>query len=125
RARVPTPLPRVCRMKSARWGHRALSSRSIQDGPCGCIRSCHTFVGPSILPNARPAEMTTPFISLIGASFRLVDRLVFKNTSLEFKRDQHWAVVGPNGSGKSLFGDALRGRLPVVQGELRYYFKPP
>jgi molybdate transport system ATP-binding protein len=69
--------------------------------------------------------MTAPFLSLTNATFRLGDRLVFENTSLAFRRGQHWAVVGPNGSGKSLFGDALRGRLPLVHGDLQYHFKPP
>lgn len=69
--------------------------------------------------------MATPFISLINASFRLGDRLVFENTSLTYNREQQWGVIGPNGSGKSLFGDALRGRLPLVRGELQYHFVPP
>jgi len=59
------------------------------------------------------------------ASFRLGDRLVFENTFLNLSRNQHWAVVGRNGCGKSLFGDALRGRLPLVHGDLQYHFKPP
>jgi molybdate transport system ATP-binding protein len=67
----------------------------------------------------------TPFLSLTDATFRLGDRLVFENTFLNFCRNQHWAVVGQNGSGKSLFGDALRGRLPLVHGDLKYHFKPP
>src|SRR5437879_4506970 len=67
----------------------------------------------------------TPFLSLTDATFRLGDRLVFENTSLDLSRSQHWAVVGRNGSGKSLFGDALRGRLPLVHGDLEYHFKPP
>jgi molybdate transport system ATP-binding protein len=67
----------------------------------------------------------TPFLSLTDATFRLGDRLVFENTILNFSRSQHWAVVGQNGSGKSLFGDALRGRLPLVNGDLQYHFKPP
>jgi len=62
---------------------------------------------------------------MLNASFRLGDQLIFRNTFLTFNRDQQWAVIGPNGSGKSLFGDGLRGRLPLVQGELRYHFKPP
>src|SRR5689334_19161181 len=66
----------------------------------------------------------TPFLSLIDATFRLGDRLVFENTCLNLSGDQHWAVVGRNGSGKSLFGDALRGRLPLVHGDLLYHFKP-
>lgn len=69
--------------------------------------------------------MTKPFISLINATFRLGDRLVFEDTSLTLSRTQQWAVVGRNGSGKSLFGDALRGRLPLVHGDLQYHFKPP
>lgn len=67
----------------------------------------------------------TGFLSLKDATFRLGDRLVFENTFLNFSRNQHWAVVGRNGSGKSLFGDALRGRLPLVHGDLQYHFKPP
>src|SRR5437868_2453705 len=62
------------------------------------------------------------FISVINSTFRLGDRLVFENTFLNLYRNQHWAVIGANGSGKSLFGDALRGRLPLVDGELRYHF---
>jgi molybdate transport system ATP-binding protein len=67
----------------------------------------------------------TPFLSLTDATFRLGDRLVFENTFLTFGRDQQWAVIGTNGSGKSLFGDAVRGRLPLVHGDLQYHFKPP
>jgi molybdate transport system ATP-binding protein len=60
---------------------------------------------------------------LQDATFRLGDRLVFQNTNWTFHQAEHWAVLGPNGSGKSLFGDALRGKLPLVHGELRYYFR--
>ena len=66
-----------------------------------------------------------PFLSLKDATFRLGDRLVFENTSWVFERRQQWAIIGGNGSGKSLLGDALRGRLPLVHGELRYHFKAP
>jgi molybdate transport system ATP-binding protein len=65
-----------------------------------------------------------PFVSLQHATFRLGDRLVFENTSWVFHRDEHWAVIGANGAGKSLFADALRARLPLVQGELQYHFRP-
>jgi molybdate transport system ATP-binding protein len=66
-----------------------------------------------------------PFLSLLDAAFRLGDRLVFEHTSWVFRRPEHWAILGANGSGKSLLADALRGRLPLVQGELRYHFQPP
>jgi molybdate transport system ATP-binding protein len=50
---------------------------------------------------------------------------VFNGTSWVFHRDEHWAILGANASGKSLLADAVRGRLPLVQGELRYHFRPP
>jgi molybdate transport system ATP-binding protein len=61
----------------------------------------------------------------LDAAFRLGDRLVFEHTSWVFRRPEHWAILGANGSGKSLLADALRGCLPLVQGELRYHFHPP
>src|SRR5204863_3058927 len=66
-----------------------------------------------------------PFLSLLDATFRLGERLVFEKTSWVFHRDEHWAIIGNNGSGKSLFADALRSRLPLIKGELRYHFRAP
>jgi len=66
-----------------------------------------------------------PFLCLLGATFRLGERLVFQNTSWTFYRHQHWGVVGGNGSGKSWFADTLRGHIRLVRGELRYHFRPP
>ena len=66
-----------------------------------------------------------PFLSLWDGAYRLGDRLVFEHTTWVFHRQEHWAIVGANGSGKSLLADALRGRLPLVHGELRYHFRPP
>jgi molybdate transport system ATP-binding protein len=80
---------------------------------------------PRVVISARNRAKMTPFLSLTDATFRLGDRLVFENTFLHFSSNQHWAVIGANGSGKSLFGDALRGHLPLVQGDLQYHFKPP
>ena len=74
---------------------------------------------------AQRALEAQPFLSLLDAAFRLGDRLVFEHTSWTFQRSEHWAILGTNGSGKSLLADALRGRLPLVQGELRYHFHPP
>ena len=65
-----------------------------------------------------------PFISLKDATFRLGDRLVFEQISWTFKQHEQWALIGPNGSGKSILADALRGRLPLVGGELLYGFRP-
>jgi len=66
-----------------------------------------------------------PFVSLLNATFRLGDTLVFENTSLVMRRHEQWAVVGGNASGKSLFADALCERLPLVGGQLHYHFSPP
>jgi len=65
-----------------------------------------------------------PFISLTEATFRLGDRLIFPKSTWTFSRDEHWALLGANGSGKSLFADALRGLVPLVNGELNYHFRP-
>jgi molybdate transport system ATP-binding protein len=66
-----------------------------------------------------------PFFSLRNASFRLGNRIVFRNTSWVFHRNEHWAIIGVNGSGKSILGEALRGGLPLVHGELIYHFRLP
>lgn len=70
-------------------------------------------------------QSSLPFLSLRKASFRLGDQIVFENTSWVFHRNEHWAIIGPNGSGKSLLGEALRGQLPLVHGELKYHFRTP
>ena len=71
------------------------------------------------------SDRPAPFLSLLDAAFRLGDRIVFEHTTWTFRRDEQWAIIGANGSGKSLLADALRGRLPLVQGKLRYHFQPP
>jgi molybdate transport system ATP-binding protein len=71
-----------------------------------------------------PQSPGRAFLSLRDASFRLGDSIVFEHTSWSFHRHEHWAIIGANGSGKSLLADALRSRLPLVQGELRYHFRP-
>jgi ABC-type cobalamin/Fe3+-siderophores transport system ATPase subunit len=72
-----------------------------------------------------PSRCPRPFFSLERATFRLGDQLVFENTSWVFHGREQWAIIGANGSGKSLLADALRGRLPLVQGDLRYHFRGP
>ncbi len=68
-------------------------------------------------------QKPTPILSLTDATFRLGDRLVFENTSWTFHRHEQWAIIGANGSGKSILADGLRGRLPLVHGDLRYHFQ--
>ena len=65
------------------------------------------------------------FFSLQNATFRLGDRLIFENTTWRYHHREQWAIIGPNGSGKSVFADGLRGRLPLVEGQMDYHFRPP
>ena len=83
------------------------------------------MIAPSDCMSPPERHQPQPFLSLLDAAFRLGDRLVFEDTSWVFRRPEQWAILGANGSGKSLLADALRGRLPLVQGELRYHFQPP
>ena len=72
----------------------------------------------------KSVKKVRPFLRLENAAFRLGERVIFENSSWIFGRNEHWAIVGENGSGKSLLGDAVRGKLPLAHGELRYHFRP-
>ena len=63
--------------------------------------------------------VSPPLVELTGASLRVGERLLFRNTNWIFRRGEQWALVGPNGSGKTLFASALTGAIPVVRGEFR------
>jgi molybdate transport system ATP-binding protein len=65
---------------------------------------------------------TSPFITLDGVAVRLYNRVLFEDTHWTLFDNQHWAVIGPNGSGKSTLIKALRGQVPVVQGDIVYHF---
>ena len=73
------------------------------------------------MPNPKAAT-SKPFLSLRDACFRLGDRLVFQGTTWILREQEQWAIIGPNGAGKSIFADGLRGRLPLVSGEMTYHF---
>lgn len=53
-------------------------------------------------------------------TFRLDGRTVFPQTDWKVNAGETWAVIGENGSGKSVLAECLRGRLPMVSGELRW-----
>src|SRR5260221_13140903 len=74
---------------------------------------------PKLAPSTGKA-----FISLQNATFRLGDQLMFEHTNWTLHQGEQWAIIGPNGCGKSLLADGLRGRLPLVEGELLYHFPP-
>jgi len=45
--------------------------------------------------------------------------MVFKHTHWTWRTGEQWGMLGPDGSGKSLLIEALLGRVPLAQGELR------
>jgi molybdate transport system ATP-binding protein len=57
-----------------------------------------------------------------NVTIRANTRLCFPGTNWSIHKDDQWALIGPTGAGKSLFVSALCGRLPVVHGQIRYYF---
>jgi molybdate transport system ATP-binding protein len=66
--------------------------------------------------------MSLPLLTLDNVTIRANNRLCFAGTNWSIHKDEQWALIGPTGAGKSLFVNALCGRLPVVQGQIRYYF---
>lgn len=70
--------------------------------------------------SARLRSNSIPILELEGATFRVGDRLVFRQTHWRVEKGQSWAVIGENGSGKSLFAEALRGTLPLTSGEVKW-----
>lgn len=62
-------------------------------------------------------------IELRGASVRLGERRVFRNTDWAIRRGEHWVLVGPNGSGKTVLCAALCGEHPLAGGSIEYGFR--
>ena len=77
------------------------------------------------LHGAVPASGRGQVMGMREATFRLGEGLAFENTNWVYGLEEQWAVIGSNGSGKSLFLEAVRGALPIVHGEMAYYFRPP
>jgi molybdate transport system ATP-binding protein len=65
------------------------------------------------------------FLQLAGITLRMGDRTAFRNSCWTFTTDQNWAIIGPNGSGKTLLARSFAGEVPVIEGEIRYCFRPP
>ncbi len=61
-------------------------------------------------------------ISVNDITLRVDENLSFVNTSWQIDSDQHWAILGPTGSGKSTLAKGLSRQLPLVKGQIMYFF---
>ena len=67
-------------------------------------------------------DIDSPFITLHDMCLRVGEQLCFQPVTWAMKSGQHWAIVGPTGSGKSMLADAICRKIPVIQGDLQYFF---
>jgi molybdate transport system ATP-binding protein len=119
------PILGVLKLVLANFGDVAFRVLPMLLRPQSCAFRCEPdFASITENRGTKSLKSNRPFLSLVNATFRLGDRLVFSRTSWVFQSHEHWAIVGANGSGKSLFADALRSRLPLVGGEMNYHFRP-
>ncbi len=61
-------------------------------------------------------------IFLNNITLRVGNMLSFEHTTWQIENDQHWAILGPTGSGKSTLAKGLCHQLPLVQGQILYFF---
>ena len=61
-------------------------------------------------------------VSLEKIAVRLREKIFLSNISWNIGLGEQWAILGPNGSGKSTLAKAILGRVPVVHGEVKYFF---
>ena len=66
-----------------------------------------------------------PLFEFSEVTLRLGDRVIFQNSNWTFGRDQNWILIGRNGSGKTLLARSITGEIPVIEGEIKYYLRPP
>ncbi len=59
------------------------------------------------------------FLAFENVSLRWGEKLVFKDTNWTWRAGEHWAFLGLDGSGTSLLIEAIQGRAPPIQGEVR------
>lgn len=62
------------------------------------------------------------FISLKDVTLQAGSRPCFEHTTWAIERGQHWAILGQTGSGKSLLARALCRQVPLLHGQILYYF---
>ena len=109
----------LLRCKQQECLHRNRTICSLRERPSP--QAFFTDVWVSTMNSLQP-NTGRPFISLDDITLRVGDTRVFERTSWALKSGQHWAVIGPNGSGKSLLADAICRRVPLVRGQIRFFF---
>ncbi len=61
-------------------------------------------------------------ISLNDITLRVGEQLSFPHTTWQIAPGQHWAILGPTGSGKSTLAKGISRSLPLVEGQILFYF---
>ena len=66
--------------------------------------------------------MNKPLVQLRDTSFGYDGRAVLEHVSFTIEQGEFMALVGPNGAGKTTLLRGLLGLIPVLAGEVDYYF---
>ncbi len=64
------------------------------------------------------------WISLQDITIQVGAARRFAGTSWQIEPGENWAILGPTGSGKTTLARALCRQLPLVTGQIRFYFDP-
>ena len=64
-------------------------------------------------------------ISLQDITLQAGDRQFFAHTTWHIAANQAWAITGPTGSGKSILARAISRSMPLVHGQILYFFDGP
>lgn len=66
--------------------------------------------------------MSKPLLIFENVTLKPNEHLAFAGTQWRINDDTQWALIGPTGAGKSLLVNTLCRRVPIVQGQILYFF---
>jgi len=69
-------------------------------------------------------ETRQPVVSLDDVTLLRGRSPVFEHTDWTIHKGEHWAIVGGTSSGKSTLAKALAREIPIVSGQVSYFFLP-